>query len=193
MVYKSIIEGIGVNLRPMEESDAEFTYKLRKNQDKKGTRFVHSLNGTVEDQREYIKQQREKPGDYYFVVEDKQGTPIGVVAYYNIIGTEGEMGRMIIDGSFVQNCDAILQLRRFAFEIIGAKHVRCTVVNGNKPVLAQIRRLGGIQVGSHIDPIDKNEVLEFVVSREAYEKRKAKYEDLVKKGYELEKKRNNHI
>lgn len=47
MVYDSIIEGLTVKLRSIEESDAEVTYKMRTDPEK--TRFVHQITGTVED------------------------------------------------------------------------------------------------------------------------------------------------
>jgi len=183
VIYDGIIEGIGINLRSVEESDAEFTYNLRQNKER--TKFVHSVNGTVEDQRNWINRQRKRPGDYYFVVEDKEGNPIGTVGYYDIKGVNGEMGRMVINGSFSQNCDAIIQLRRFAFEIIGADYVRCTAVKENKPVIAQLKRLGGEQTGSFVDEEEGFEILVFQVKREAYEKRKEKYWKLVEKSYQL--------
>lgn len=185
MVYQDIVEGIGVNLRPVEESDAEFTYRLR--QDKARTKYVHSVEGTVEDQRNWIINQRKREGDYFFIVEDKKGEPLGTVGYYGLDGKNGEMGRMVINGSFAQNCDAILQLRRFAFEIIGADHVRCTAVRGNAPVLAQLKRLGAVQTGSYIDEKDGFEILVFRVDREAYEQRKDKYLKLVEKSYAIER------
>ena len=181
MVYQGIIEGIGVNLRALEEKDAEFTFALR--QDKDRTKYVHAVNGTVEDQREYIRKQREREGDYYFLAEDKEGNPFGALAYYNLHGRNGETGRMVLNGSFTQNCDAILQLRKFAFEIIGADYIRCTVVDGNKAVMAQIKRFGGVQVGSFTDEADGSLVHEFRVTKEAYFERKEKYQKLVEKGY----------
>ncbi len=183
MIYQGIVEGIGINLRPVEESDAEFTYMLR--QDKERTKYVHSVSGTVEDQRNWIRNQRKREGDYFFIVEDKEGNPLGTVGYYDLEGKNGEMGRMVINGSYAQNCDAILQLRRFAFEIIGADYVRCTAVNGNKPVIAQLKRLGAVQTSSYIDEKDGFEVLVFQVKREAYEARKDKILKLVQRSYEI--------
>lgn len=183
MVYDSIIEGIGVNLRSVTEEDAEFTYNLR--QDKERTKYVHAVKGTIEDQRNWIKRQREKEGDYFFIVEDKEGYPLGTVGYYDLEGVNGEMGRMVINGTYAQNCDAMLQIRKFAFEIIGADFVRCTAVDGNKPVVAQLKRLGGIPTGSYIDDQDGFKVLIFRVDKKAYEDRKEKYTKLVRKSYEI--------
>lgn len=184
MVYDGVVEGIGINLRSVEESDAEFTYRIR--QDRERTKFVHSVNGTVEDQRQWIKNQRQREGDYFFIVEDKSGNPLGTVGYYDIEQKNGEMGRMVINGSFAQNCDAIIQLRRFAFEIVGADYVRCTAVSSNKPVVAQLKRLGGVQTGQYIDEKDGFEILVFRVSKEAYNNKKERYRKLVEKSYNLE-------
>lgn len=183
MVYDGIIEGIGVNFRSVTEDDAEFTYYLR--QDKERTKYVHSVTGTIEDQKNWIRRQREREGDYYFLVEDKNGTPIGTVGYYDLEGVNGETGRLVMKGNSAQNCDAIMLIRKFAFEIMGADHIRCTAVKGNKPVVGQLKRLGGVQVGSHIDEQDGFEILEFRVTREAYEERKAKYLELVRKSYQV--------
>ncbi|MEE3405059.1 MAG: GNAT family N-acetyltransferase [Acutalibacteraceae bacterium] len=183
MVYDGIIEGIGVNLRSVTEDDAEFTYQLR--QDKERTKFLHSVSGTVEDQRNWIRSQRAREGDYYFVVEDKKGKPLGTVGYYDIVGVNGETGRLVINGNTAQNCDAILQLRKFAFEIIGAEHIRCTTVNGNKTMMAQLKRFGAEQVGTEIDEKDGFELLVYRVTREAYEAGKEKYRKLVEKSYQL--------
>lgn len=182
MVYDGIIEGIGVNLRAVTEDDAEFTFRLR--QDKERTKFLHSVNGTVEDQRNWIRKQRAKEGDYYFIVEDKNGTPLGTVGYYDLIGVNGETGRLVINGSTAQNCDAILLLRKFAFEIMGADYIKCCTVNGNKTVMAQLKRFGAEPTGSYIDEQDGFEVLVFRVTREAYEAKKEKFSKLVEKSYQ---------
>ena len=173
-----------MNLRPVTEDDAEFTYRLR--QDKERTKFLHSVNGTVEDQRNWIRAQRAKEGDYFFVVEDKNGKPFGTVGYYDLEGVNGETGRVVINGSTAQNCDAILQLRRFAFEIIGAEYIKCRTVNGNKTMMAQLKRFGAEQVGTEIDEKDGFEQLVYRVTREAYEAGKEKYRKLVEKSYQLQ-------
>ena len=183
MVYNDIIQGVGINLRSVEEKDAEFIFVLR--QDKERTKYIHSISGTVEDQRQWIRLQREREGDYYFIVEDKGGKPIGALGYYDIKNKNGEIGRMVINGSYAQNCDAIVQIRKFAFETIGADSVRSTVVDGNKTMIAQLKRLGGVQTGSFVDDKDGFVVLVFQVSKEAYNARKEKYIKLVEKSYQI--------
>jgi len=181
MVYEDKIYGTGVNLRPVEEDDAAFILELRGNKER--TRFVHAVQGNETAQRAWIRKQREREGDYYFIAEDKQGKPFGAVGYYNLSGKNGELGRMVIDGSYIQNCEAIYLARKFAFEVIGADYVRCTVVEGNTPVIAQIKRFGGVQTGEYQDEEANFHVLVFRVAREAYEKKKGKVEALIQKAY----------
>lgn len=183
MVYEGFIEGFGIRLRSVEESDADFTFKIR--QDKERTKYIHAVKGTVEDQKNWIKKQRARKGDYFFLVEDMEGNPLGTVGYYDIEGVNGEMGRMVLNGTFSQNCDAILQLRRFAFDIIGADYVRCTTSKGNKTVFAQLKRLGAEIVGTYVEEIDGLEMTIFRVTKDAYLKNKDKYIKLVKKSYEI--------
>jgi len=182
MVYDKVIEGIGVNLRAVEESDAEFIMELRRSREK--TRFVHAITGTVEDQRQWIRNQRARENDYYFIAERKNGEPFGAAGYYGLEGPNGELGRMVMDGEYVENCEAIFLLRQFAFDIMKAEYARCTVHPENKPVIAQQKRFGCVQVGTIYDEEGQFELLDCRVYREAYEARKDKLAALIRKGYE---------
>ena len=69
MVYNGILEGKYVNLRSVEEKDAEFTLSLR--QDPILTKYLPKLDITLEQQINWIRKQRVKEGDFYFLVENK--------------------------------------------------------------------------------------------------------------------------
>ena len=81
MVYQYAIKGLTVCLRSVEESDAEVTFRMRSDPEK--SRFIHRTTGTTEDQRNFIRAQRERIGDYLFLIEDLQGNPIGMKGIYN--------------------------------------------------------------------------------------------------------------
>ena len=66
MVYDKIIRGKFITLRSIEEDDAEFSYAIRSAEGNRET--VGQLAPSIEAQREYIARQREKDGDYYFVI-----------------------------------------------------------------------------------------------------------------------------
>ena len=53
MIYRDKISGKTVRLRCIEEKDAEITYKMRS--DPLKSKYIHAMEGTVEDQKNYIK------------------------------------------------------------------------------------------------------------------------------------------
>lgn len=52
------INGKNINLRTVEFTDAEFIYSMRQNEIK--TKYLTKTNGTLEDQREWIKHYKER-------------------------------------------------------------------------------------------------------------------------------------
>ena len=51
MVWNETVEGVYVRLRSAQLEDAQFTYEIR--QDKEKTRYIHSVKGSVDNQRKY--------------------------------------------------------------------------------------------------------------------------------------------
>ena len=116
MVYDGIIEGKYVNLRSVEEKDAEFTLSLR--QDPILTKYLPKLDITLEQQVNWIKNQRVKEGDYYFIVENKEGERIGVLGVYDVNENHGETGRIAIVGTAFESIEAQLLSFVFSFDIL---------------------------------------------------------------------------
>ena len=74
----------GIQVRLVEESDAEFIVKLRT--DPKLSRFLHTTDDSVEKQKDWIREykKREAAGkDFYFLFA-KDGVPFGVNRIYDI-------------------------------------------------------------------------------------------------------------
>ena len=71
MVLDHVIEGRSVRLRSACLADVEFTYNIR--QDKEKIQYLHQVSGTLKEQEEWLTKQRERQGDYFFVVETKEG------------------------------------------------------------------------------------------------------------------------
>ena len=111
MVYNGILEGKYVNLRSVEEKDAEFTLSLR--QDPILTKYLPKLDITLEQQINWIRKQRVKEGDFYFLVEKKDGERIGVLGVYDVEGNHAETGRIAIVGTAFESIEA--QLLSFVF------------------------------------------------------------------------------
>ena len=132
MVYDKIIEGLTVNLRAVQIDDAEITFSMRSDGEK--TKYMHPTYGTVEDQRKYIKRQREKDGDYLFVVTDKAGKIIGMRGIYNVSNDHAESGRTIGYGDAFQNMEALILGLDFAFNILGVNKVFMDAAADNQSV-----------------------------------------------------------
>lgn len=130
MVYDGIIEGSYVYLKSADIEDAEFTLSLRQNP--LLTQYLPKLDISMEQQKAWISSQREKDGDYFFVVRTLEGTPIGTVSIYDLQGDTSESGRLALIGDSFQNIEASLLLFRFAFDIVGLKKVTGYIVDGNK-------------------------------------------------------------
>jgi hypothetical protein len=111
----------GLHFRLIDEDDAPFILKLRTNQ--KLVRYIHSVDGTLDGQREWIKKykEREKEGrDYYFIFFDG-ATPVGLNRIYNIQEHVFTTGSWIFDeGAPLESAVAAsLIVRIIAFEILG--------------------------------------------------------------------------
>jgi hypothetical protein len=111
----------GLHFRLIDEDDAPFILKLRTNP--KLSRYLHSVDGTLTGQQEWIKKykEREKAGqDYYFIFFDG-ATPIGLNRIYNIQDHVFTAGSWIFDEGvpFESAIASSLIVRIIAFEILG--------------------------------------------------------------------------
>jgi len=85
----------GIQVRLVEETDAEFIVKLRT--DPKLGRFIHATDDSVEKQKDWIREykKREAEGiDYYFLYA-KDGAPFGVSRIHDIQSDRAETGSWV--------------------------------------------------------------------------------------------------
>lgn len=181
MIYDEIIEGLTVRLRPVEESDAEVTFKMRSDPEK--SRFIHRATDAVEDQRNYIRKQRTLPGDYLFLIEDLDGNPIGMKGVYNYDPKKNvvETGRFLGFGSQTQNIEALMLSFDFAFDVLNVKEIVMSALENNSIMLGIQKRFGVTFTYR-----DRYEGLEYdnlhsVLTRDAYAVSKPKVEALIKR------------
>ncbi len=130
MIFKENICGKFVYLRSADIVDAEFTLSLRK--DPELTRYMPTLNITVEQQCAWIESQRNKENDYFFVVRNFLNQPIGTVSLYNIYGKTAETGRLVLIGNALENTEASLLLFRFGFNYLQLEQITGYVYENNK-------------------------------------------------------------
>ncbi len=110
MAVSQPIIGKRAVLRCAEERDAEFTLGIRN--DPKLTQFIPKVSGTLENQINWIRNQREKSGDYFFIIENRSGKPVGTISYYDVNEEEKvcELGRYISVGNSLENVEAAVLL-----------------------------------------------------------------------------------
>ena len=181
MVYDGIIQGLTVRMRSIEESDAEVSFKMRTDPQK--SQFLHKDKGTVEDQRKYIAWQRKALGDYYFVIEDLAGNPIGLkgLSDYDPEKKQVETGRFISFGSQVQNIEALKLGFDFAFDVLRVDRVTMNALENNEKMLSLQKRFGvEFTHRFHEEGMEYDNICS-VLTKEAYAITKPKIETLIER------------
>ncbi len=140
MVYNRVIHGRFVDLRSITMEDAQFSYSIR--MDEKNKDVVGQVASSVEEQRKFIEWQMLQPGDYYFVVLNKQGERIGLIGVYDIHDGIGEVGREVNCGSPVESMEAEVLLNQFIKEELKLERYCSVVYAHNKRQLSLIRKCG---------------------------------------------------
>ena len=136
--------GKRVTLRCAEERDAEFTLAIRN--DPVLTEFIPRVKGSLEGQRAWIDRQRQKDGDYFYVVENNNGEKIGTLSFYDIDMQSGvcELGRYISYGNAMQNVEAVVLLLDYIFNKM---HLKETIMNcdeRNRRIIKFWERFGAV-------------------------------------------------
>lgn len=142
MAVTEPIEGRYVDLRSCTEDDAEFTRDIRK--DPEFVEFLPAIDNTIEQQKAWIRNQRAKDGDYFFVVWDKYGKRIGTISIYDVHGDRAESGRLAIKGdNAFQGIEAQILSFRFAFETLGLECIDCFIFADNERAIRFNKQFGG--------------------------------------------------
>ena len=179
MIYPEKLAGKLVSLRTIEETDAEYTYRIR--QDKEKTKYLHEVNGTVEDQRQWIRKSRDSADEYTFLVEDKQEKPLGMYGLYHVHGDEAEIGRALMFGNSIQDSEAAVLLHDFAFYVCKIKTLHVDIFMENKPSIGMTLRLGGKEVGRCFDGEFNMTNIEYLITLETYEPCREKVTKLIER------------
>ena len=181
MHYDEQIEGLTVRLRAIEERDAEVTFRMRSDPEK--SRYIHGATGTVDDQREFIRNQRKKPGDWLFMVEDLDGNPIGMKGVYDYDSAKKvvETGRFINFGTQLQGVEALYLSFDFAFDILGVDRIVMSALEENSNMLGMQGRFGVTVTHRVFNPEFGCNSVYSVLSREAYASSRPKAAALVER------------
>lgn len=142
MFFEEIVSGRYVELRSVTEDDAEFTRNIRR--DPEFAEYFPRLDNTVEQQRDWIRFQQNKEGDYFFVVWDKDNNRIGTIAVYDVKGKCCESGRLAVRGNAFQSFEAQMLAFKFAFEYLEMDTVIGFIFSENKRAIRFNKQLGGV-------------------------------------------------
>lgn len=166
MIISETLSGKFINMRSVDESDAEFILQLRL--DSYNSQFINKTENDLDKQIEWIKSQRSRPNDYYFLFTDKENKKAGVISVYNTNNKRAESGRFISFGNSTQNIEAVLMHYEFAYYQLGIDLVHFTVSKNNKKVANMWKRLGIPIVGEkQVNGIDS---YYFELPKDKYEK-----------------------
>lgn len=142
MAVTEPIKGRYVDLKSCTEEDAEFTRAIRK--DPEFVKFLPAIDNTVEHQKAWIRSQREKEGDYFFVVWDKEGNRIGTISIYDVNGDHAESGRLAIKGNNAfQGIEAQILSFRFAFGVLGLECIDGFIFADNERAIRFNKQFAG--------------------------------------------------
>jgi RimJ/RimL family protein N-acetyltransferase len=143
------IEGDGVRLRLLMETDLPLTMKWR-NQEHIRKWFVHPEIISPEQHREWFQRYLDREEDYMFIIEEpgESWRPVGQISLYNIDWGDGkaEFGRLLIGEMDAQRKGiakrATLLLLFYAFNTWGLKRIELEVFGNNEPAIAIYRHCG---------------------------------------------------
>ncbi|MBE0601199.1 MAG: GNAT family N-acetyltransferase, partial [Firmicutes bacterium] len=141
MVIDRGLVGKFVTLQSADEDDSAFIIRLRN--DEKISRFLPKIPEDLHGQKKWIREQRTRDDDYYFVILDNVNQErIGTLSIYEIRGDEAETGRAASYGTAMQNTEAMLLLYDFAFTVLRLKQTRVEIIRGNDNAIEFNRKLG---------------------------------------------------
>lgn len=137
MQHGHVIEGAAFRLRPVVAADAEFIVALRNAPAL--ARWLHSGAPDAAAQRAWLAGYEQRPGDFYFVVETREGSkPEGLIAVYDVDCStrSAEWGRWVLRPGSLAAVESAWLIYRFAFEVLGLQSLHCRTVADNEAVVS---------------------------------------------------------
>ena len=169
-----LINGKNINLRTVTEEDAEFIYTMRQNKDK--TKYLSKVIGTVESQKEWIKnykQREEDKKEFYFVIESKDKEKLGLLRIYDFQDKSFCWGSWLIKEDAPQSTaiESALQIYEFGFYKLKFERSHFDVRKGNDKVIAFHKRFGAKIVDEdELDYFFNFEKNDYEITKEKYKR-----------------------
>lgn len=141
------LHGTRTFLRSVEDADAVRILPLRTD-----TRIGQHLNPTPDDlgrQAAWIASQRQRPGDYYFAICQRDtGTFLGVIGIYDVQDGRAELGRYICAGAPGHAMEAAILAEGWAFHTLNLNALYCRFAPENRTTRFLTRAHGWTQVST---------------------------------------------
>lgn len=186
------IEGKFVNFREVEVSDAKFILELRINPKK--DRYINKIENNLQKQIDYIKHYKTLQNEWYYIVERKDGTPLGTNSIYPypifteqwkdtkgyvIDDSQGMLspGRWVMsdESSVLESLESDYLIKKLFFEHFPYDFAAQIVHKDNTRVLNFHKNWGSVEIGFE-DSID-HIMLNFY--KENFLKNKSKFERML--------------
>lgn len=133
-------------LRPVTLDDAAFIVKIRT--DPELSRYLHEISPRVEDQVDWLERYFERPGEYYFIVEDAHsGEPQGTIGIYDVENGSAEWGRWILKRGSMAALESIWLIFEVGFTQLHLSHIYSRTLLENPKVVSLHDRFGASRVG----------------------------------------------
>ena len=168
------IERYGIQVRLVNESDAEFIVELRT--DNKRAAYISSTNSDVQNQIDWIREykERESVGEEFYFHITCEGKAAGVIRLYHIHDKEFEVGSIVMMLGTSAACVLATTIiaKEVAFEMLELEIEKSEVYVNNKQVVKFQKSWGKTLVGTRLDEVGEN--LIFRLTKEDYLKVKPK-------------------
>lgn len=132
-----VLKGKSILLRSVNVNDAKFILQLRL--DDKKNKFLNKVNNSLTEQEKWIKNQRNRKNDYYFIIEQLDGQRVGTIGLYDIDFEKGTFnwGRwIIIDNALPTTIiESSYLIYNFGFLILNLSRAMSDVRLGNFKVI----------------------------------------------------------
>jgi len=137
--------GKTLRLRDANTDDASFILALRTDTHK--SLHLSPVSGRIDDQRAWLQRYAEGDGQAYFVIEDRQGLPLGTVRLYDARAESFCWGSWILraEAPAAAAIESALMVYAYAIDVLGFDSAHFQVHRANERVWAFHERFGAVR------------------------------------------------
>ena len=173
---------IGNNLifRNASENDAEFILSLRT--DCKKSKYISKTSNELKSQQAWLKDYARKAyGEAYFIIQSKEGLPIGTVRIYDQIQKSFSWGSWILSdkAQLTAGIESALMVYLYGIEELEFQSSHFEVLKENRRVIEFHNRFGAVKIG------ESNSKFLFEIGRIEIEKSFNRYKKFLPTGIKV--------